>query len=104
VVYSQTVNQQIIDTVEGTVLQGVQGTVNFGPEASELFALIGRFGEDQAAELESALHELEDDDARSSERLAAKQRIKMFLLNLSGKVGDAAVDVLKTYVEKRIGV
>ena len=70
-----TINQQIIDTVEGSVLQGVQGTANLGLQAQELLDLVRSFGGDQVAALESDLHEMEDADARGADRLAAKQRL-----------------------------
>lgn len=102
VVVNQTVNQQIIGTVQGTVMQSVQGTVNLGPQAQELLALVQQFDGDDAAALESAVHELEDDDARTSDRVGAKQRLKAFLWKLEGKVEDAGLKVLQTYIEGKI--
>jgi hypothetical protein len=99
-----TINQQIIQSVEGTVVQGVQGTLDLDPEAKELLDLVGRFGGADAAALESAVHELEDADARQAGRLRAKQRLKGFLFKLGGKVEDTALVALQRYVESKLGL
>ena len=54
------INQQFIRTVQGSVVQNIQGTANLGTSAKELMTLIGNFGDTGAAELESAVHEFED--------------------------------------------
>lgn len=99
-----TVNQQLIGQVAGNVIQSVQGTVNLGPEAKDLLALIGQFGEAKAVELESAVHELEDPDARSQDRLAARQKLRRFLSSLGSQVASMTLTTLHKYLEQRIGV
>ena len=99
-----TINQQIIHSVEGTVLQGLQGTLNLGPEAKGLLELVSRFGDSDAAMLESAVHELEDEDATQADRLRAKQRLKGFLFKLGGKVEDTGLAVLQKYIEGKLGL
>lgn len=96
------INQQIVEKVEGAVIQGTQGAVHLGPQAHDLLSLIGAQAGDHAAVLESAVHALEDAGARPGDRLAAKQRLQAFLGRLGGRVGDAAVDVLKAYVESKL--
>lgn len=99
-----TINQQIIQSVEGTVAQGLQGTLSLGPQAHELLDLVRRFGGADAAAMESALYELEDEDARNADRLGAKQRLKGFLFKLGGKVEDTALAVLQKYIESKLNV
>jgi hypothetical protein len=99
-----TINQQIIQSVEGTVAQGLQGTLNLDPQAHELLDLVRRFGGAEAAALESALHELRDEDARNADRLRAKQRLKAFLFKLGGKVEDTALAILQKYIESKLDV
>jgi len=98
------INQQYVGVVQGTVTQGVQGTVNLGCEAQELLELIQRFGGDEGAALESAMHELEDEDARAPDRLVARQRIKGFLFKLGDKAEEATLNVLQRYIETKLGV
>ena len=97
-----TINQQIINSVQGNVLQGLQGTVHFGPQTQELFELVTRFGGPEISVMQSAIHELEDGDARHADRLRAKQRLKGFLIKLGGKVEDATLKVLQAYIEKTL--
>lgn len=99
-----TINQQIIESVDGAVIQGLQGTFNLGPQAHELLKLVQRFGGAEAAALESALHELEDEDARNADRLGAKQRLKAFLFKLGGKVEESALVLLQRYIEGKLAV
>jgi len=99
-----TINQQIIETVQGTVIQGMQGTLNLGPEANELLDAIRLYGGAQVAELESALYELEDVDAKAVDRLGARQRLKGFLINVGDKLEDSAATLLQRYVESKLGV
>jgi len=99
-----TVNQQLIGQVTGNVIQNVQGTVNLGPEAKDLLALIGQFGGAKTVDLESAVHELEDPDARSQDRLAARQRLRRFLSSLGTQAVGMSLSTLHKYLEQRIGV
>jgi hypothetical protein len=101
---SITVNQQFIGHVEGVVGQSVSGTVNLGPEAKTLLSLIEQFGGDSARELESAVHELEDDRARPADRLTARQRLKRFVSRVGGHLESAAVAALQKYLEAKLGV
>jgi len=64
------VNQQIINAVESTVMQNIGGTADLGPKATQLLELIAQHGGAEAGNLSTALYELEDPDARKSDRLA----------------------------------
>lgn len=98
----RTVNQQFIAKVEGHVIQSVQGDARFGPDATQLLGMIRDFGGPRAPELESALHELHDQAVPSEDRLRARQKLKGFLIELSGKVGDAAFELAKAWVESQV--
>lgn len=97
------INQQFVNAVGSAVVQNIQGTTNISPEAKELLSLVERFGGQNTSVLASAVHELEDQDARVSDRLGAKQRLKGFLIQLGGKVEDAALTILQRYIESKIG-
>jgi hypothetical protein len=98
------IRPQFVETVHGAVMQDVHGTLTLGPQARELMDLIDRFGEHQAAALKSDVHELEDPDARAADRLAAKQRLKAFLIKIGDRAQDVAVAVLQKYVESKLGL
>ena len=97
------ISQQLVNAVESTIVQNIQGTTNISPEAKELLSLVERFGGRNTTALESAVHEFEDQDARLSDRLGARQRLKGFLIQLGGKVEDAALAVLQAYIESKMG-
>jgi hypothetical protein len=97
-------NPQYVHAVESTVLQNIQGTVNLGPEPKQLLELIQQYGAEEAAELESAVHELEDPDARPADRLTARQRLKSFLGRMGTAVEGAAVGALLAYLESALTV
>jgi ABC-type dipeptide/oligopeptide/nickel transport system ATPase component len=99
-----TVNQQLIGQVSGTVIQNVRGAVNLGPESKDLLAIIGKSGGAKTVELESAVHELEDPDARIQDRLAARQKLRRFLSSLQTQATQMALSTLHKYLEQRIGI
>lgn len=96
------ISQNIVNAVHGTVVQSVYGTANLGASAKELLDLISRFGEADAAELESAVYEIEDSDARPADRLGARQKLKAFLFKLGGQAEDVALHLLERYLETKI--
>ncbi|WP_143626314.1 hypothetical protein [Streptomyces viridosporus] len=98
------VNQQIFHSLQGTVVQSIQGSVNLGPEAKELLQLIATHGGAEAGALESAVHELEDPDARQAERLGAKAKLSAFLLRVRDTVEAAGLSALQKYLESKLGV
>ena len=98
------ITQNTIAAVYGSVIQGLQGTANFGIEAQQLMQVIQEYGGADARALQSDVLELEDPDARPPDRLAARQRLKGFLFRLGGRVEDTALAVLQKYVESKIGL
>ena len=98
------VNQQIVHAAQGAVVHNVQGTAQFGAEAKQLIELVRLFGGADAPSLESAVHELEDPDARTTDRLGARQQIKAFLFRTAGKVEGPVLDVLQKYIEAKLGL
>lgn len=97
-------NPQFINEVTGSVVQNIAGTVNLGAEAKQLLDLVATFGGHERTQLETAVHELEDDSARGTERVAARGRLKRFLADLGNRGLGVGLDVLQRYVEHKIGV
>jgi anti-anti-sigma factor len=98
------INPQIVNAMESTIIQNIQGVVNLGPQAKELLALIDRFGGAEAVSLQSDVHELEDDDAPSTSRSAARRRLKKFLGDLVGTVNEVGLSLLEKYLEMKLGL
>jgi len=95
---STTVNNyssQVIGQVAGSVVQNVAGTVNLGPEAHQLLELAATFGGTERVQLETAIHELEDSGARSTDRIAARGRLKRFIADLGNRGLGVGLDVLQ---------
>lgn len=97
-------NPQFNYDVAGPVVQNIAGTVNLGAEAKELLELAATFGGYERTQLETAVHELEDEGARGAERVAARGRLKRFLADLGNRGLGVGLDVLQRYVEHKIGV
>jgi site-specific recombinase XerD len=95
-------NPQIVHAAESMVVQRIQGTVNLGPRPKELLDLIERFGEAEATALQSAVHELEDQDAPTEKRSAAKRRLMKFLVQVAEGARDVGIDLLMKYLESKI--
>jgi hypothetical protein len=98
-----TINQQVIERVEGTVVQNLNGTAHLGAEAQAVLDLIDRFGGEHTAELTTAVHEVEDGDARQSDRLRARQVLKGFLIKISEHGEKIGTGLLQKYLESKIG-
>ena len=104
---SLTVNNfspQFINGVADSVVQNVSGTVNLGAEAKQLLDLVATFGGHERTQLETAIHELEDDNARGPERVEARGRIKRFLADLGNRGLGIGVDILQKYIEHKVGI
>jgi hypothetical protein len=99
-----TINQQVFHSVENSVIRNVAGVSDLSTEATELLRLISRFGEQDSSQLESALLEFEDEDAKREDRVVAKHRLKTFLYNVAGRVGEGGIAILQRYVEMKIGL
>lgn len=97
-------SQQLIGSVVGPVIQNLSGTANFGPEPKELLELIAKYGGVEAVELQTAVHELEDDGARGDDRVVARSRLKRFLGELGQRGLGLSLDLVQKYVEHKIGI
>ncbi len=95
---------QLISHVAGSVVQNVGGTVNLGPEAHQLLELVATFGGVERMQLETAVHELEDEGARGADRIAARGRLKRFLADLGNRGVGVGLNVVQKYVEHKLGV
>jgi anti-anti-sigma factor len=95
-------NHQVINGIHGTVIQNVEGTVHLGPSVKDVIDIIRQYGDSRAAELETAIYELEDPDARPSVRLRARQKLKAFLFQLGDKVEQVGFAVLESYLQSKI--
>jgi transcriptional regulator with XRE-family HTH domain len=98
------INQQYIRAVESSIIQNIQGIVHLSPNAKEFLALIDRFGGKEVPLLRAAVHELEDPDARPTDRSAAKRRLKKFLSHVAGLAHDVSLDLLEKYLESKMGM
>ena len=96
------VNPQFIHTVRGVVAQEIAGNVNFSEEDRQLIELFEHHAGNEATQLTSALHELNDESAPEAGRVTAKQRIKKFLIGVGKKTGDVAATLLEKYIEKKV--
>lgn len=78
--------------------------MNLGLEAKRLLELVATHGGDARGELETAVHELEDDGARGAERIASRSRLTRFLADLGNRGLGIGLDVLQKYVEHKVGI
>jgi hypothetical protein len=73
------VHQQIIHGATSTIIQSVQGEVNYSPEVKKMLAFIEKYGGGDVTALKSAVYELEDSDAQPEYRSKSKDRLKRLL-------------------------
>ena len=97
-------NQQYINAFESTIIQNVQGVIHLSADAKKFLSLIDRFGGEETPSLKAAVHELEDPDARPSDRTAAKRRLRRFLGQVAGAAHDVGLDLLEKYLESKMGL
>jgi hypothetical protein len=98
------IGQQVVTAINSSVVQHFLGTADLSGEAAELLKVVEDFGGDDAQELVSAVHEMEDTDARPERKIVARQRLKSFLLALQGKLEDAAMSMPLKYLETKVGL
>jgi chromosomal replication initiator protein len=98
------ISPQIVSTLESKIEQNVQGTVHLSPEAKEILSLIDRFAGDDVVDLRSAVHELEDEDARPADRSAARHRLQSFIRQLGGSFQEVGLGLVEKYLERRLGL
>jgi hypothetical protein len=87
-----------------TAIKSIQGTVNFGPEARQLLALINQHGATHVGPLLTALHEVEDPGIPAKERAAAKKKLTSFLADLAKRLPDVGADLLEAYLKRKLGL
>lgn len=97
-------NPQIIETVNGTVAQEINGDQHFGVEAQQLLDLIRQYGENESRELSSSVYELEDHSAPKGARLNAKQRLTKFLIGVGKRAEGIATNLLQAYIQSKLGL
>lgn len=95
-----TFNQQIIDMVDGIVIQNLEGTFNYSANDIELRKLIDQYSKSQAeqTELRSSLDELRDQEVPKDQRIGAWQKLSCFLSRMTSKVGDVGITLLTSYI------
>jgi hypothetical protein len=99
-----TITTNIVNAIDSVVTQTIEGTGNLAETAQVLLSLITDFGGNRSPDLRSALMEVEDPDAREADRVVSRQKVKGFLLKLSGKVGDAVLDTALKYLNTKLGI
>lgn len=98
------VTNQIFTGNVSHVVQSVQGTVHLNPDAKHILEIIGLHGGASISELSSAVHELEDEDARVTDRVTARQKLRAFLVGVASEVPVMSLQTLHKYLEHRIGL
>jgi hypothetical protein len=98
------INPQFINKVKGCVAQTVFGNQNFGVDGEQLLQVIEQYGDNQAAQLKTALYELNDKGVAVEKRISAGQKLKGFVYKVADKLGDVAAGVLQSYIEGLSGL
>jgi hypothetical protein len=97
------VNSQVINTVNGVVAHEIRGDVNLSERDRELLQLVSQHAGDQALELASAVRMLADEGISKPQRLGCGQKLKSFLYSIAPKLGQTALNVLQSYLERKLG-
>lgn len=95
---------QFIKAFNSVVAQEINGNVQLTQQDMRIMELIHEHAPDREPELSSAVRELADESAPNSDRLLSKQKLKVFLSSIGGAVQEMAIDVLKSYIEEKIGL
>lgn len=100
------IQPNIIDKVENVIISELNGNVNLNAEELEISKLIEKFSSNimEASELQTSLHELNDNGTTNDQKRSASQRIYSFLSKVADKVGDVGVALLSKYLEQKIGL
>lgn len=102
---SLVVNQQFINHAEGVIAQNIAGNAIHGLHASDLETLIANHAAAfEQGELLNALREFLDGSAPQKGRLAAKQKLKGFLISVGNKGGQLGVNLLQKWLEVQMGL
>lgn len=97
------VNNQFIHRVEGIVTQNLEGGVHLGPEVESLLELIRSSNAADKLGLEDAAKQLADAGAPTAPRLAARQRLKDFLLRNGARVEASTFQALWDWLQGQVG-
>ncbi len=95
---------QYIGTLNGFAVKQINGTANFGEDASKILDLVEKYGGKKRADLTAAIHQIEDVEASKPVRLSAKQKVLSFLSSIPAKAEGVALGVLQSYIEHKIGL
>ncbi|GAB3546889.1 hypothetical protein J2S53_003136 [Actinopolyspora lacussalsi] len=98
-----TINQ-IFGSVQHLVSGELNGTTNYGTQANELLELIDKLSPSNKPELETAVHEIEDQDASDEDRRTAGNKIKGFLFLAKDRITEIAYSTLQAYIESKLGI
>ena len=100
------INPQIINKVEGAVAKEFYGSINITREDEQLKAIIEKFSESSAqkAELNSAVHEMNDDETSVKDKKFAASKLKNFVVKYGEKIGDFGFRLLTKYLETKLGI
>ena len=96
---SLNIGQQFITSTEGTIVQDVHEPVAVGPQAKRFLALIDRYGSEEKAALESAIHELEDLSSSPPGKSRARDLLRRFLAKLEGTPEEVEIIRLSKYLD-----
>jgi|GEM_PF-1762630 len=99
-------NPQIINKVDGIIVNELNGHINFSPEEQELNKLIKEYTNSlsEANELLTSLYELKDSASSKEKKRGAWQKLYGFLGKVGDKVGDVGVALLTKYLEQKMGI
>jgi hypothetical protein len=95
-------SSNVIQSAYGIVANEISGLTHLTVQDKELISLFQNNAGPEAAELTSALHELNDASAPREGRITAKQKIKRFLIDCSSKVASAGLNILEKYIESKV--
>jgi len=95
------INPQIITVIRSKIMQNVEGTIHLGLQAQELLSFIQDFGGQEAATLQSAVYELEDEAAPPAAKSNAKQRLKKFVSQVTEAARDVGIELLADYLKSK---
>lgn len=102
--YTINLRPQIIERVNGIVAGTINGDQHLTERDKELLKLIGKFGERDTTQLSACVHEISDPQIESSRKVEAKSKLLSFIFKVTDKIGDVAAGVLKSYLEKQVGL
>lgn len=100
------INSQIIEKIDGIVVNELNGNINFSNEDIHLQKLIEKYVSEitEKTELKNSLFELKDSNSTKEAKRASWQKLYGFIGKVADKVGDVGVSLLTKYLEQQIGI